>query len=186
MQGVDGRFERVATAALSAVPREKFIRDGDSGDSDAQAADPLGLERQFRFRFRARRIYYECLAVSYADLAKGAGGGRSIEASHTSDRPKSAALPAAGTEASANTPPEAVLTGSIEGMAEDAVWSKTQAVVHDKCRGSIERVAKMAIERKIRPESARWTGGLTATMAPDKQEQKQEQGEFLPSGNKKD
>ncbi|MFN0219881.1 MAG: hypothetical protein ACKVP4_13825 [Hyphomicrobium sp.] len=153
MQGVDGRFERVATAALASIPREKFIRervsDGDN-ESDAQASsDPLGLERQFRYRFRARRVYYECLSASYPDLVHSSGGaGKAIEASHTEQK-KSAGG-------------DAMATGSVESSMQDVAWTRATAFVQGKCRSSIDKVAKLTMERKIKPESARWTGGFTA------------------------
>jgi hypothetical protein len=125
--GADGRYERFVTAALGAVPRQKFIKEGAS-----QAIDPLGLERQFKFRFRARRVIFDCLSSNYVSLVGNAKPAAQIEVSH-------------------------IETGSTnEAALQDAVWQKAQEFVQTSCRDSIEGVSKAVVADRIKPESARW------------------------------
>ena len=58
--GADGRYEKLATNLIDQVPREKFIQEG-----TGLASDPLGMQRQFLYRFRARRALYDCLSAKY-------------------------------------------------------------------------------------------------------------------------
>jgi hypothetical protein len=125
--GADGRYERFVTAALGAVPREKFVKENAS-----QAADPLGLERQFKFRFRARRVIFDCLSTNYTSLVGSGKPAAQLEVGH-------------------------IETGSSnEAALQEAVWQKAQDFVQTSCRDGIEGVSKLVVADRIKPESARW------------------------------
>lgn len=152
--GADGKYERFVTAALGAVPREKFIKEGAS-----QAVDPLGLERQFKFRFRARRVIFDCLSSNYVSLVGNAKPPAQIEVSH-------------------------VETGSVnEAALQDAVWQKAQEFVQTSCRDSIEGVSKQVVADRIKPESARWISAKAGTPAVTPASGEQGQAGLTPLKN---
>jgi hypothetical protein len=143
--GADGKYERFVTAALGAVPRQKFIKEGAS-----QAVDPLGLERQFKFRFRARRVIFDCLSSNYATLVGSVKPPPQLEVSHTE-------------------------TGSLaEAALQDVVWQKAQDFVQTSCRDGIEGVSKLVVADRVKPESARWISAkAVAPVTPASGEQGQ-------------
>lgn len=193
VQGVDGRYERIATAALNTVPREKIMGARDGGDLSSagyesehidEAPDPLGIERQFRFRFRARRVYYDCLSEAYTNIGRTItaparsidtagpvttpeGGGSAVTAGTSGAEDAVAPAPAAQSEGEIDT--GALATSlPVDASATEVAWVRAQQSAHGRCRGGIDRVAKLALERKIRPESARWTSGFNlAPTAPE-------------------
>ncbi len=160
----DGLYERLATTLIDTQPREMFIQDG-----AGLASDPLGLERQFQYRFRARRALYDCLTAHYSDfVTKAASTGKPIEAAFvdksTSSAPGAVATkgmvpeptpisPAAGIIKSADAGPLAAMpTGTP--VLED-VSMKAQAYIGQYCRESTLNVANLARQGKIEPISTR-------------------------------
>lgn len=141
LQGIDGRFERVANTALTDFSRNTPVEQA-SGESNS---DALGLDRQFQFRFRARRLYYECLT---ATLMLPTPEVRSIEASHT------------GTAGGRTVAGAAIETGASAPELDEVAWIETRKTINQKCDFTLRRAAKEAEQRKIYPQSARWTGEI--------------------------
>ena len=140
--GADGRYERMMSTVIDAVPRQMFS----SGDQP-QTSDSLGLERQFQFRFRARRTLYDCLSANYPDLVAGRG---TVTASITQSA-------TAADSSSANR--GARMDGSQSAMVvavSNGVWKRTEAHVSDVCHGSVQTIAKMASRGEMRPQPARF------------------------------
>lgn len=141
--GADGRYERLMSGVIDRVPRQLFS----SGDQ-LQSSDPLGLERQFQFRFRARRTLYDCLAANYPGLIAGQG-----------------AVPASLTQGGGSTDRSTTVRGArIDSPAQGAtmvtisndVWKRAETHVGNACRESVQKVAKMAAGGEMRPQPARF------------------------------
>ncbi len=168
--GSESKYEQYVTAAINAVPLKKFVRDG-----GAVAADPLGLERNFQFRFRARRALYDCLSSNYAQFYRGSrrptGGGQTVEAAYSGSSaptapssrgvqietgqlsaPTAAAktpAPSASATAAASAP--ATPVASLEQSKLD--WDQAQTRLASACGGRIAAIASA----RIQPVPARWT-----------------------------
>jgi hypothetical protein len=156
--GADSRYDRFVTAYLSAVPRQKYlaIKSASSPDEDVQAADPLGLERQFKFRYRARRVVFDCLTVNYERFAgkKQSAGG--MEVQQQGQGAAAGALGSSGVETGVlkGRMEQASAGGARDGdaMVQESAWQRAQQFVETSCRDNIDNVAKSG----IMPESARW------------------------------
>jgi hypothetical protein len=167
--GADGRYEKLATTVIDQVPREKFIQDG-----SGLASDPLGLQRQFLYRFRARRALYDCLSAKYPDLVRGSG--HMLEAAYTGE-PGNAGPPAPGTQAAADKgiAPEPAPGAAkhpndkIDVVAamevDNAVWSKAHSFLDQYCKASTLTVASDAISGNIHPVSSRSDTSIPAIEA---------------------
>lgn len=145
--GADGKYERFVTAALGAVPRQKFIKEGAT-----QAVDPLGIERQFKFRFRARRVIYDCLSTNYGTFVGSASQAAQLDVSRPAGATSAGGTGASGSAMNANI----VETGSTEGGLQNVVWQKAQEFVQTSCREGVEGVSKLVVADRVKPESARW------------------------------
>lgn len=153
--GADGQYERLVSTVIDNVPRQKFV----ASDS-TQIKDSLGLEKQFQFRFRARRAIYDCLAQNYSALATG--GGKTIEIASKVVQP---ATRGASLDADANAQPakSAVADAKIApDAAPDAVWRHAQDYVKDVCRGPVMAVADAASKGDLKPVPARFDSSNTA------------------------
>jgi hypothetical protein len=176
--GADGRYEKLATNLIDQVPREKFIQDG-----TGLASDPLGMQRQFLYRFRARRALYDCLSAKYPDLVQKSGG-RLIEASYddgnktsgksASDGTTVVANKGIGVEASASAAPEPSVNGPTETGAvvvmelDNIVWGKANAFLDQYCRTSVLTIAGDAVTGNIHPVSSRSDTSLPSGEDPTK------------------
>jgi hypothetical protein len=162
----DGLYERLATTLIDTEPREVFIQDG-----AGLASDPLGLERQFQYRFRARRALYDCLTAHYSDfVTKAANTGKPIDAAYID---KSAASSQVATKGLVPEPTPVPIQSSIgAGKSKSAdsaglvpspmnapviedVSMKAQAYIGQYCRDSTLSVANLARQGKIEPISTR-------------------------------
>ena len=165
--GSESKYEQYVTAAINAVPLKKFVRDG-----GAVAADPLGLERNFQFRFRARRALYDCLSTNYAQFYRGgggkSGGGQTVEAAYSGSSPAPApasrgvkietgqiAAPIAGTPAPSASATAASSPGTpVASLQQSKLdWDAAQAQLASACGGRIAAIASA----RIQPVPARWT-----------------------------
>jgi hypothetical protein len=158
----DGLYERLATTLIDTQPREMFIQDG-----AGLASDPLGLERQFQYRFRARRALYDCLTAHYSDFVTKASTGKPIEAAFNEKSAPSAAgsatkglLPepapnslAAGSTKTADAEPATPTAMSLPGVED--VSMRAQSYISQYCRDSTLSVANLARQGKIEPISTR-------------------------------
>jgi hypothetical protein len=140
--GADGRYERIVASYVDSVPREEFL-----GGGTALAADPTGLERQFLFRFRARRVLYDCMAARYADVISQ-NRGPTLE---TNVRPDT-------------TRPSIIRAASGDTAAREQVWSRMGTFVETSCRDPLGNVLTDAKDNRLQPRPARWdsTGGDAA------------------------
>ena len=151
--GADGRYERLVSNNINAVPVELFILTAGS-----HAGDNQGLERQFQFRFRARRAFYDCMAASYPEFLSG--GGKTIQVStagkgETSRGAKLERTPAAGGAA--------VQTGALKSSAAletfeevPAAWRRAETQMSTACRPMLQRITLDATSGKIAPVPSRW------------------------------
>ena len=175
----DSKYERLATLLIDMQPRDTFIQDG-----SGLAADPFGLEKQFQYRFRARRALYDCLSGHYEDFINGSSAGKTIEAGFSpaekSNKPPavvvaSRAVPATkGLVPTTATPPQAPAetnTAASDGVALDGaalkvatvvafetdsgIAKRVQTYVQQYCRDQTAAVAQKVRTGKIEPISAR-------------------------------
>jgi hypothetical protein len=140
--GADGRYERMMSGVIDRVPRQLF-----SSNDQLQSSDPLGLERQFQFRFRARRTLYDCLAANYPGLIAG-----------------QSAVPASLTQGGSTDQSTTVRGARIDSPTQGAtmvtisndVWKRAESHVANACREGVQTVAKMAAGGEMRPQPARF------------------------------
>ena len=78
----DSKYERVATLLLDRVPAERFIPEK---SENAARAEIAAMNRQFLYRFRARRAIYDCLSAHYGEFVAAAPAGKTIEAGYSAD-----------------------------------------------------------------------------------------------------
>lgn len=147
--GADGRYERMMSGVIDRVPRQQF-----SAGDQSQASDPLGLERQFQFRFRARRTLYDCLSANYPALIAGQG---SIPASMT---PGGAKTDQSTADRGARI--DAPQGATMVTISND-VWKRAEAHVGNVCREGVQTVAKMAASGEMRPQPARFDNAPAAS-----------------------
>lgn len=155
--GADGRYERLVTNYINAVPVELFILTAGTHGGDNQ-----GLEKQFQFRFRARRSLYDCMAANYSELV--GGGAKSIQVSATgkADTARGAKL-----ERTQNVGGAQVETGAIKTPAAletfeevPGAWRRAETQMSSVCRATLQRVTLDATGGKIVPVSSRWDNAV--------------------------
>lgn len=80
----DSKYERVATLMINRViENDPTVRaEGKSSDNPSLMKIDL-IERQFLYRFRARRVIYDCLSSRYSEFVGKAPSGKIIEAGYT-------------------------------------------------------------------------------------------------------
>jgi hypothetical protein len=145
--GADGRYERIVEDLVNRVPRQTFV-----SESQALATDPLGLERQFLFRFRARRVLYDCMSARYSELAAGGSAGQPIQISTRRDAPADTAQPAAA-------------------GAKPDMWKRMSELVGNNCREPLGSILAEAKDGRMQPRPARWDssgsqGGVGPVLLP--------------------
>ena len=140
--GADGKYERVTSGAIETVWQRDFVEKGPG----AIVADTQGLDRQFLYRFRARRALYECLAMSYPELARG--GGSTITTGLTTS---TAVAQQRGLRAAA-----AVAT--MSPAEQEALWQKVRTHIGKTCQGPMPNILANAKSGTIGPVSSRESG----------------------------
>jgi hypothetical protein len=131
------------------------------------------MQRQFLYRFRARRALYDCLSAKYPDLVQKYGGrlieasyedgsasketGKSAETSKMTVANKGISVEAAAAPATPeSSPSQPAETGAVVMMELDnTVWGKANAFLEQYCRTSIQTVASDAVTGNIHPVSSR-------------------------------
>ncbi len=148
--GADGRYERIVGGIVDSVPRQAFI-----SDDQVLASDPLGLEKQFLFRFRARRVLYDCLSSQYSNFATGGGPAKSVEIAQRNDSGQQNA-PSRAVQPGAEVARPAAL-----GQEAAEVWDRLREFLNASCRDPMGVVLTEAKDGRIQPRPARWdsTGG---------------------------
>jgi hypothetical protein len=151
--GADGRYERLVSNNINAVPVELFILTAGS-----HAGDNQGLERQFQFRFRARRAFYDCMAASYPDFLSG--GSKTIQVSTASKGETSRGAKLERTPATGGAQVE---TGALKSSAAletfeevPAAWRRAETQMSTACRPMLQRITLDATSGKIAPVPSRW------------------------------
>lgn len=129
--GSDGRYEKMMSGVIESVALKT---------SDPQAGAMLGLDRQFLFRFRARRTLYDCVSASYASLAK-----------------LDATIPTSVIEGDAGSRLGTGLQSGAEIVTVSSeVWRRVEAHVQETCRVAVQAsVLKAATEGDLHPQSVR-------------------------------
>lgn len=166
--GADGRYERNVTKLIDKFPRQNF----GTGTSQ-QVSDTNGLEHQFQYRFRARRMLYDCVSAKYVDLiglprkaipatyqtrrlpgASAAGAPRSggADTGTTTQRPEQQARNAASEPAVTPNPVEAALSEATMSAA----WVRLQERMAENCTAGLTEVGRMATRNEIKPQPARF------------------------------
>jgi hypothetical protein len=144
--GSDGRYEKLMSSVIESVPLKAL------SPGMHQASAPLGLDRQFLFRFRARRALYDCVSSSYASLAKLDS---TLPASVVEGDGRDSASSEAGPEAAT------IVTVSSE------VWRRVEAHAKDVCRVTVQAsVLKAAAEGDLRPQSVRADSYTAGELTP--------------------
>jgi hypothetical protein len=150
--GADGRYERLVTNYINAVPAELFILTAGTHGSDNQ-----GLEKQFQFRFRARRALYDCMSANYSDLVGGGAKSIAVSTAAKADSTRGAKLErthvgGAQVETGAIKTPAALETfEEIPGA-----WRRAETQVGSVCRPTLQRITLDATAGKIAPVPSRW------------------------------
>jgi hypothetical protein len=161
--GADGRYERLLSRSINAIDRGFFITEGPVATND-----PLGLERLFQFRFRARRALYDCLSAHYASMAvdrssptMGALPTLIVEGAmpgETSSRGISLE-PSAGNAMTSPAPQAHQPADSASPEKSEQVWTQVTQHVRGACNTSMMQIANAAREEGLQPVPARWDVG---------------------------
>lgn len=152
--GADGHYELLIAGLVDSIPRQSFI-----SDDQVLSSDRLGLDKQFTFRFRARRALYDCMSVRYAELIGSGGDGAAIPVAAQGDgsaRPALAQGDAAATEKSATTPSSARPAALGD---RPTVWSRLREAMNTVCRQPLGAVLSEVKNGRIQPKPARWDSG---------------------------
>lgn len=161
--GADGRYERLLSHSINTINRAYFIT-----DSPVLANDPLGLERLFQFRFRARRALYDCLSSRYASIAAdralsptmGAFPTLVIEESMSGQQVGRGVALASAQSSPKPATAEPYASGANAGQQE--VWRQVQTYVHGECNAPVMQIADSARRDGLQPVPARWDAGSAA------------------------
>jgi hypothetical protein len=137
--GADSKYERVTSGVIEAVWQRDFVEKGPG----AIVADTQALDRQFLYRFRARRALYECLSMTYPDLARG--GSPTITTSITT----TTVVPRAGVRAAAVAMP---------ASQQEALWERVRTHIGKSCQGTMPTILASAKSGTIGPVSSRESG----------------------------
>jgi hypothetical protein len=139
--GADGKYERVTSSAIETVWQRDFVEKGPG----AIVADTQGLDRQFLYRFRARRALYECLSLSYMDLVRGGGSTVTTGLTTTS----TASSPQRGLRIAVST---------MSPAEQDALWQRVRTHIGKTCQGPMPTILANAKSGSIGPVSSRESG----------------------------
>jgi hypothetical protein len=161
--GADGRYERLLSRSINTIDRTFFI-----AEQPVASNDPLGLERMFQFRFRARRALYDCLSAHYASMAVdrsnpmiGALPALIVEG----EMPGEASSRGISLEPSAGnapTPPSAQTQHSAATQSPESseqVWTQVTQHVREACNTPMMQIANSARQDGLQPVPARWDVG---------------------------
>jgi hypothetical protein len=149
--GADGKYERLGTALIDTIPREQFI------SRDTMEADTLGLERQFLYRFRARRSLYDCLAGKYPQFISA----KEITVSAPSGSSgvwgwSKGLIPQ-------SSPQKEAASSLAASSGEEPLWKAAGKLIDRYCSNTMGTVAMLVSTGKLKPESARSdTSGITS------------------------
>jgi hypothetical protein len=161
--GADGRYERLLSRSINAIDRNFFITDGPVATND-----PLGLERLFQFRFRARRALYDCLSAHYASMAvdrsnpmMGTLPTLIVEGAMPGDtQNRGISLePAAGSAIASPMTQAQQPAASSSPESSEQVWTNVTQHVRGACNTPMMQIANAARQEGLQPVPARWDVG---------------------------
>jgi len=158
-QGADGHYERIVSQTIDSIPREVFIA---AQNEQSIASDPLGLQRHFLYRFRARRAVYDCISSSYMKIVRGDTGAGS--AGQMIDAGLKAGAQSDTTQAATSASPaqgDARLQATGATLQELPVtWQRMHQYAGSACRTVLADVATQARDNRLDPKPARWDSTL--------------------------
>ncbi|NJO23669.1 MAG: hypothetical protein HC868_13015 [Sphingomonadales bacterium] len=149
--GADGRYERLVTNYINSVPGDLFILTAGTHGGDNQ-----GLEKQFQFRFRARRALYDCMASNYAELVGGSG--KVIQASAKGDNTRGAKLERVQNAPSGGPVQTPTALETFEEIP--GAWRRAETQMNSVCRTTLQRITLDATSGKIAPVPSRWDNAV--------------------------
>ena len=138
--GADGHYERILSKIIDLIPRQAFIQDRPN-----QQSDHLGLERQFQYRFRARRSLYDCLSAHYKDLISG----KAPKVTKIVDLNSRGAKLAQQTEVKI-----------VKADNNSNVWDRTNQYLRHVCSNFVKTLADAANAGQLSPVPARWDASI--------------------------
>ncbi|MGO9173654.1 MAG: hypothetical protein ACLP7P_17070 [Rhodomicrobium sp.] len=140
-EGADTQYERAGTQMIDIIPREKFI------NKATLEADSLGLEKQFLYRYRARRTLYDCLNSKYPAAVSNKGAAQPDSGATNAER-KGFAPVRKTQDASKAESGQPLVPG-------DKLWNLSGGLVDRLCHNAPAMVASLVNSGKVQPESAR-------------------------------
>lgn len=135
--GADSKYERLTSLTIERSWRQDQVEK----EFGAVVADTEGLDRQFLYRFRARRALYECLSVTYPELTRGDG-------SMTAELK---------TSSGARTG-QGILGPNLTPGESEALWVKVRSHLDKRCQGLMTKILVSAKSGGIGPLSSRDSG----------------------------
>jgi hypothetical protein len=137
--GADGKYEWLTSLSIDALWRQNSVQPL----TGAIVADKEGLDRQFLYRYRARRTLYDCLARTYPELVRGGG---TMTAGYTTTTP--------APQPRGFYPVEGK-NGAAGAVAGEGLWVKVRDHVGKACHLEITRILDQAMRGSIGPVSSR-------------------------------
>lgn len=151
--GADGHYDRLVAGLVDSVPRQTLI-----SEDQALASDPQGIEREFLFRFRARRVLYDCMSSRYADMVSGKAGALEISVQTSSGGTSRGAKLDEGSQQR----PVGGAAARPAGLGQPGnIWERMLEIVRANCRDPLTYVVNDAKDGKIQPRPARWDSAGT-------------------------
>ncbi len=163
--GADGHYERLLTTVINGVDRQYFLSARPINTANTVETDRLysRISMQFDFRFRGRRVLFDCLSSNYVELAKAPASAQTVNLIQTEPL-RGAQIDIIGSKAaekSFNASPLKVAQGA--GSAE--IWERAKKLVSEQCKANMAPLAQEALGQGLKPISARWDS--TAALWPD-------------------
>lgn len=162
--GADARYEELLRRAIDTIDSREFVK-----IETVAVADQAGLNRQFQFRFRARRALYDCLSHNYVEIMTGSPAKQeaipagliriqTVRSGATGSAPSRGAAPVgepvaqrpAGGSAGNVSPAYAGPT-----LDQQEMWQRLREQVKARCFDKVHRVAKLVVSEGIQPQPAR-------------------------------
>ena len=141
-RGMDGQYERLTSMAIDAVWKDEPVE-------GRVTADTQGLDRQFLFRFRARRALYDCLSQSYPELLGGGSDGSVTTALTTTSTISTTVRQRHGRPS---------IVPSVSQAEREALSQKIRSHVGKVCQGSVPTILARAKSGSLGPVSSRQSG----------------------------
>jgi len=156
--GADAHYEGLLRRAIDSIDPREFVK-----IETVAVADQKGLNRQFQFRYRARRALYDCLSKNYVEMMTGEAPQRDT------------AIPAGiiqidvirtGTESAGGSPVRGAqlpqTASAAAGIApvgrslnQQDAWLRLIDQVKLRCFGKVEALAKAVVGQGLEPLQAR-------------------------------